>query len=78
MAELDTRLLIKGEQVAGEGPPLEVENPYSEEVIATVETPSDAQLDAAIAAARDASREWGRTPAVDRGELGPDPKTRDS
>ena len=31
--------------------------------------PSDEQLDAAIAAAREAAREWGRTPAVDRGEL---------
>ena len=69
MAELETRLLIKGEQVAGEGAPLEVENPYSEETIATVGAPSDAQLDTAIAAAREASREWGRTPAVDRGEL---------
>jgi acyl-CoA reductase-like NAD-dependent aldehyde dehydrogenase len=69
MAAIETRLLINAEQVAGEGPPLDVENPYSEEVIATVATPSDGQLDAAIVAAREASREWGRTPAVDRGEL---------
>jgi acyl-CoA reductase-like NAD-dependent aldehyde dehydrogenase len=69
MAELETRLLINGEQVAGEGPSLEVENPYSQETVATVGTPSDAQLDAAIAAAREASGEWARTPAVDRGEL---------
>jgi acyl-CoA reductase-like NAD-dependent aldehyde dehydrogenase len=69
MTELETRLLINGEQVTGDGPPLEVENPFSEETIATVGTPSEAQLDAAISAAREASREWGRTPAVDRGEL---------
>src|SRR5918996_841717 len=69
MAELETRLLIGGEQVAGGGPGLEVENPFSEETLATVGTPSDEQLDAAIVAARESSREWGRMPAVDRGEL---------
>src|SRR5262249_54032259 len=58
-----------GEQVAGDGAGLEVENPYSEETIASVAGPSDEQVDAAIAAAREASREWARTPAVDRGEL---------
>jgi len=69
MGALETRLLIGGEQVAGDGPKLEVENPYSEETLATVGTPSEEQLDAAIAAARGSSREWGRMPAVDRGEL---------
>ena len=34
--ELETRCLINGEQVAGEGLILEVENPYTEEVIASV------------------------------------------
>jgi acyl-CoA reductase-like NAD-dependent aldehyde dehydrogenase len=65
----ETRLLINGEQVAGEGAPLEVENPATEETVAMVGTPSGDQLDAAIAAARDASQDWGRTPAVDRGEM---------
>jgi len=69
MADLETRLLIGGEQVAGDGPTLEVENPFDEQVLTTVAAPSDEQLDAAIAAARDASREWARTPAVDRGEM---------
>ena len=69
MAELETRLLINGEQVAGDGAKLEVENPFTEGTIETVREPSDEQLDAAIAAARDASREWARTPAPDRGEL---------
>src|SRR5262245_27361358 len=62
-------MLINGEQVAGDGPAIEVENPYSEESIATAGTPSDEQLDAALGAAREASRDWARTPAVDRGEL---------
>jgi betaine-aldehyde dehydrogenase len=69
MPELETRLLIGGEQVAGEGAAIEVENPYTEETIATVGSPSDEQLDAAIGAAREASRDWMRMPAVDRGEL---------
>jgi betaine-aldehyde dehydrogenase len=69
MPDLETRLLIGGEQVAGEGAAIEVENPFTEETIATVGSPSDEQLDAAIGAARKASREWMRMPAVDRGEL---------
>src|SRR5918996_77744 len=43
MVELETRLLIGGELIAGDG--------------------------SALAAAREAAREWGRAPAVDRGEL---------
>jgi acyl-CoA reductase-like NAD-dependent aldehyde dehydrogenase len=66
---METRLLIGGEQVEGDGGPLEVENPYSEEPVATVGLPSGDQIDAAIAAARDAARGWSRTPAIDRAEL---------
>ena len=69
MADPETRLLIGGEQVAGEGPGLEVENPYTEETIVTVGTPSAEQLNAAIAAAAGAQRGWARTPAVERGEM---------
>jgi betaine-aldehyde dehydrogenase len=69
VSDLETRLLIGGEQVAGDGEPIEVENPFSEETIATVGAPSSEQLDAAIAAARERSREWAATPAVDRGEM---------
>jgi len=64
----ETKLLINGEQVTGEGDPLEVENPYTEETVATVGLPSGEQIDAAIAAAAGAKREWARTPAVERGE----------
>ena len=50
---------------------LEVENPYTEEVIASVGSAGDEQVDAAIAAAREAARDWapdaggrpGRAPA---------------
>jgi acyl-CoA reductase-like NAD-dependent aldehyde dehydrogenase len=66
---METRLLIGGEQVPGEGPPLDVENPATEETVATVGTPSAEQLDAAVAAAREAFRGWAATPAVERGEM---------
>jgi acyl-CoA reductase-like NAD-dependent aldehyde dehydrogenase len=69
MADLETRLLIGGEQVEGQGAALEVENPYSEETIATVAAPSEDQLDAALAAARETAPDWARTPAVERGEM---------
>jgi acyl-CoA reductase-like NAD-dependent aldehyde dehydrogenase len=65
----EARLLIGGEQVVGAGASFEVENPYTEETIASVGEPSGEQLDAAIAAARDASPTWASTPAVERGEM---------
>jgi acyl-CoA reductase-like NAD-dependent aldehyde dehydrogenase len=37
--------------------------------VATVTTPSVAQLDAALAAAREAQLGWERTPAIERGEM---------
>jgi acyl-CoA reductase-like NAD-dependent aldehyde dehydrogenase len=66
---METRLLIRGEQVAGEGSPLEVENPASEETLATVGTPSPEQLDAAVAGAHEAFRDWSATPGVERAEV---------
>ena len=64
----ETRLLIRGEQVAGDGAALAVENPATEETIASVGLPSAEQVDAALAAAREATRDWGRTPALERAE----------
>src|ERR671931_427470 len=69
VAPMETRLLIGGEQLEGAGAPLEVENPASEETVAAVGPPSPEQIDAAIAAARDAAPGWAGTPAVERGEL---------
>jgi acyl-CoA reductase-like NAD-dependent aldehyde dehydrogenase len=66
---LETRLLIGGEQAAGAGASLAVENPATEETLAQVGLPSDEQVDAAIAAARAAAREWAAMPAIERGEL---------
>ena len=68
MAGMETRLLIGGELVPGNGTALAVENPAREETIAEVGTPDPAQLDAAIEAARAGQREWARTPAAERAE----------
>jgi acyl-CoA reductase-like NAD-dependent aldehyde dehydrogenase len=62
-------MLIGGESAAGEGEPLAVENPFSEETIATVGSASTEQLDAAIAAAREAWPAWAQMPAGERAEL---------
>jgi acyl-CoA reductase-like NAD-dependent aldehyde dehydrogenase len=66
---METRLLIRGERVAGEGAPLAVENPAREETIAELRGPSADQLDAAIAGARESARAWASTPAVERAEM---------
>jgi betaine-aldehyde dehydrogenase len=64
-----TELLIRGESVPGDGAEIEVENPFTEEILARVRAPSPEQLDAAIAAAAEAQRGWERTPALERAEL---------
>jgi betaine-aldehyde dehydrogenase len=69
MAQFETRLLIGGEQVPGDGAPLAVENPFTVETNATVGSASPEQVVAGVATAREASREWMWAPAVDRGEL---------
>ena len=42
-------MLINGESVSGNGAPLEVENPFTEETVASVGTADSEQLDAAFA-----------------------------
>src|ERR687896_148328 len=66
---METRLLIRGEQMDGDGCPLAVENPATEEHLVEVRGPSPDQTDTAIAGAREASRGWAPTPAVERAEM---------
>lgn len=66
---METRLLIGGELVAGDGAALDVENPFSEGTVASFATPSDEQVEAAVARASEAKREWERMPAGERCEL---------
>jgi acyl-CoA reductase-like NAD-dependent aldehyde dehydrogenase len=67
--QLETRLLIGGERAAGSGAELEVENPFTEQPITAIGTASPEQVDAAVAAAREAARAWANTPAVERAEM---------
>jgi acyl-CoA reductase-like NAD-dependent aldehyde dehydrogenase len=67
--ETPTELLIGGEKAAGAGAPLAVENPYTTETIATVGSASPEQVQAAVAAAREAWPGWARTTAGERCEL---------
>ena len=66
---METRLLIRGEQVAGEGAALAVENPATEEIVTELQGASPEQVDAAVAGAREAAPGWAATPAVERAEL---------
>ena len=66
---METRLLIGGERVPGDGQPLTVENPSTEETLAAVGSASAEQVDAAIASAREAARGWAAIPAVERADL---------
>jgi acyl-CoA reductase-like NAD-dependent aldehyde dehydrogenase len=66
---METRLLIRGEQVGGDGEALAIENPATEATVAEVGTPSAEQVDAAIAAAYEAAPGWASIPAVERAEL---------
>ena len=65
---METRLLIGGARVAGEGAALPVENPADETIIAEVATAGPQQVDAAVAAARDGAAAWAGTPAAERAE----------
>ena len=69
MAPLETRLLINGERVAGQGEPLAVENPFTEEALASVPVAAAEQVDAAVAAAAEGTRQWAPMPAIERCEL---------
>ena len=65
----ETRCLIGGEFVEGAGDPIEVENPASEEIVASLGSASLEQLDLAVAKATGAKATWGTMPAVDRAPL---------
>lgn len=69
MRGVETRLLIAGEQVAGDGDAFAVENPFTEAELARVAAPSRDQVQGAIASAREATTVWARTPAGERAEL---------
>lgn len=61
-------LLIGGELVPGDGPQLAVENPFTAETHATIGSASPEQVDAAIAAAREAWPGWSGASGLTAGE----------
>jgi aminobutyraldehyde dehydrogenase len=66
---MQTRLLINGKLVAGEGRVEEVLNPATGKVLAKVPEASRAQINAAVNAADAAFDGWSRTPPKDRATL---------
>ncbi|MDE2562122.1 MAG: aldehyde dehydrogenase family protein [Sphingomonadales bacterium] len=61
----DYKLLIGGKLVDGDAA-MDVINPANEEVLATCPRGSEAQLDAAVDAAKDAFRSWRKVPMAER------------
>jgi len=66
---MQTRLLIHGELVAGDGAALPVLDPATGEEIAQVREASDAQLDAAVRSAESAFETFSRTTPAERAAL---------
>ena len=66
---MQTKLLINGKLVAGEGKVEEVLNPSTGKVLARVPEASRGQIDAAVKAADAAFDGWSRTPPKDRAAL---------
>lgn len=69
MPALETRLLIDGAAVPGDGPALAVENPATEATIAELRMASAEQVQAATHAARAGQQRWADLPAAERAEL---------
>ncbi|MGW5522567.1 aminobutyraldehyde dehydrogenase [Gordonia sp. NPDC003950] len=60
---------VAGAAVPGSGPDHVVVNPATDEALATLTLASPADVDAAVAAARDAQREWGGATPAERSEV---------
>lgn len=63
---MQTKHLINGEWVAGDGPALAVTNPSTGETIAEIAEASDEQAGTAVAAAAEAFPSWSATPPAER------------
>ena len=60
---------MNGATVAGNGDTLDVTNPANQEVLATIPYATAGEIDAAIAAAGEAQREWREVPTPERARL---------
>jgi aminobutyraldehyde dehydrogenase len=66
---MNTKLLIDGKLIAGEGAAEQVLNPATGKPIGNVAEASSAQVDAAVKAAHAAFETWSRTTPVERASL---------
>jgi lactaldehyde dehydrogenase/glycolaldehyde dehydrogenase len=67
--DTDRPLYVGGEWEPAGGDGIDVTNPATEETVDSVPSATVAEVDAALAAAAGAAREWDRTPAQERGQL---------
>lgn len=65
----DVRCLIGGAWIVGDGPVKDIVNPFDGAVVSRVAFASTAQVDAAVAAAKDAQRAWGRRSVAERVQM---------
>ncbi len=65
---METRLLVDGRRVPGEGDPIEIVDPASGAVVAAVPAATPAQVDGAVAAATAAFGDWRDAPQEVRSE----------
>ena len=66
---MQTRLLINGQLIEGQGSPYAVYNPSEGSVVANIPEASAAQVDEAVQAADQAFDSWAQTPPRDRAHL---------
>ncbi|WP_342246352.1 gamma-aminobutyraldehyde dehydrogenase [Pseudomonas sp. OTU5201] len=66
---MQTKLLINGQLIAGDGPSLAVLNPSLGTALVEIPEASPAQVDAAVQAADDAFPAWSQTPPKERATL---------
>lgn len=64
-----TRMLIDGELVAGDGTPIDVHDPATGDVIASIDSASPEQVEAAAASADEAFAQYSRTTPAERSTL---------
>jgi lactaldehyde dehydrogenase/glycolaldehyde dehydrogenase len=66
-ASIAGSLYVDGRWGEATGPSLDVVNPAHEQVLASLASATADEVEAALAAARRAQRDWARTPSVERG-----------
>ncbi len=66
---MQTRMLINGELIAGQGEPYAVLNPSTGETLTLIKEASDSQVQTAVAAAERAFGSWARTTPKDRASI---------